>query len=68
MSFGQALILLKRGQPVGRSAWGGAKLLLKLYYVGSRGAEVLLLVSSTATTIWSAPQADLLAEDWRVIG
>ena len=65
MTFGQALICIKRGQRVARAGWGNRKHLSRRVI---DGMEVLLDDTGYASSMWAPSYRDILAEDWRVVG
>lgn len=79
MNFGQALEALKRGQRVERAGWNGKGMHLYLedWLEGTltfgpdrrRYQPVLCLYTSKGEHQpgWLASQADLLAEDWKIL-
>jgi hypothetical protein len=76
MDFGDAIRCLKRGQRVQRAGWNGRGMWLE--YLGvddwtlkfSKRVEPLILLKTAQDTRvpWTASQADVLADDWRVAG
>lgn len=64
MNFGQALEVLKNGQRAKRDGWGRARLWIELTphdRIDMRSA------SHGWVPRWRPTQADMLANDWRVI-
>lgn len=76
MDFGEAIKLLKQGKKVAREGWNGKnqyiKLATNINYVNAEheaiGNKAIVFVgTSEVQPGWLASQADMLAEDWRVV-
>ena len=65
MTFGQALICIKRGDRVARAGWKD-----KSEYVQMRNPSGYVMICSEGAYLypWAPTQRDMLAEDWRVVG
>ncbi|HCY33971.1 MAG TPA: hypothetical protein DHU76_02205 [Ruminococcus sp.] len=83
LTFGEALEALKAGQKVARSGWNGksqyVELAANISYKNACGETVnceheaignkaLAFVGTSGVQMgWLASQADMLAEDWRIV-
>ena len=83
MDFGKAIQLLKEGQRVQRSGWNGKnqyiELATNISYKNTKGElinaeheaignKAIAFVGTSGVQLgWLASQADMLAEDWRVV-
>jgi len=79
MNFGEALVLLKRGDTLARSGWNGKGMWLKLQrpdahskmtlpYVYIEYPQGSVAYPDGCRVPWFASQTDLLSEDWVVVG
>ena len=84
MTFGQALELMKRGCKVARNGWNGKGQYIELAnhisYINADGdvvnadhdaigSKAIAFVGTSGVQLgWLASQADMLAEDWCVVG
>lgn len=84
MDFGKALEALKAGNKVCRSGWNGKKQYIELAthvsYMNSAGEcanvdhkhmgnKAIAFVGTSGVQLgWLASQADMLSEDWQVVG
>lgn len=83
MDFGKAIQLLKEGHKVQRSGWNGKnqyiELATNISYKNTRneiinveheaiGNKAIAFVGTSGVQLgWLASQADMLAEDWRLV-
>lgn len=83
MDFGKAIQLLKEGKKLQRNGWNGKnqyiELAMFISYTNSNGKVInaqhdaigncaIAFVGTSGVQIgWLASQADMLAEDWRVL-
>lgn len=78
MNFGEALERVKSGKKIQREGWNGKNQFVELgchvFYVRPNGDvitaihEVLIFYGTSGVQVgWLASQADMLAEDWRVV-
>lgn len=74
MNFGQAIELLKDGERVYREGWNGRGMYLfldEVLYDGTTRFEPCIVIYTAAQGKyqpgWLASQADMLAEDWRLM-
>lgn len=83
MDFGDAMKLLKQGKKLQREGWNGKKQYIELatnisYINANRetinadhdaiGNKAIAFVGTSGVQLgWLASQADMLAEDWRII-
>lgn len=83
MNFGQAVEALKQGKKVARTGWNGKEQYIELAtsisYVNTKGEHInalheaignnaIAFVGTSGVQLgWLASQADMLAEDWKVI-
>lgn len=84
MNFGEAIKLVKSGKRVKRNGWNGKnqyiELATNISYVNANGTVVncehdaignkaIAFVGTSGVQLgWLASQADMLAEDWEVVG
>ncbi len=81
--FGEAIKHLKNGRKVARSGWNGKNQYVELasnisYTIGGEvvncnhdaiGNKAIAFVGTSGIQMgWLASQADMLAEDWRIVG
>lgn len=83
MDFGEAIKLLKQGKRLQREGWNGKKQYIELAtnisYVNARkevinaehvaiGNKAIAFVGTSGVQLgWLASQADMLAEDWKLV-
>lgn len=72
MTFGDAILSLKEGKRASRSGWNGKGMWVELQ-VPDGGSKMTLpyIFMKTAQgdlVPWLASQADMLAEDWEIVG
>ena len=83
MNFGLALEELKKGNKVKRSGWNGKdqyiELAERVSYINSKGElineghlnignKVIAFIGTSGVQLgWLASQADMLADDWRIV-
>lgn len=83
MNFGEALDLLKKGKKVSRKGWNGKKQYIELATNISYknpikeiinaeheeiGNKAIAVVGTSGVQLgWLASQADMLAEDWKIV-
>lgn len=76
MDFGDAIKLLKQGKRVQREGWNGKnqyiELATNISYINAEhiaiGNKAIAFVGTSGVQIgWLASQADMLAEDWKVV-
>lgn len=83
MSFGQAIEAAKQGKKIARSGWNGKNQYVELAYCISYknhaaevvnanhcniGNKALAFVGTSGVQLgWLASQADMLADDWRIV-
>lgn len=83
MSFGEAIKLLKQGRRVQREGWNGKgqyiELATNISYINPSNATInaehdaignkaIAFVGTSGVQLgWLASQADMLAEDWKVV-
>lgn len=83
MDFGDAMKLLKQGKKLQRKGWNGKKQYIELAtnisYINTNretinadhdaiGNKAIAFVGTSGVQLgWLASQADMLAEDWRII-
>jgi hypothetical protein len=83
MDFGDAMKLLKQGKKLQREGWNGKKQYIELatnisYINANRetinadhdaiGNKAIAFVGTSGVQLgWLASQADMLAEDWRIV-
>ena len=83
MDFGEAIKLLKQGKRVQRKGWNGKnqyiELATNISYINANkdiinaehiaiGNKAIAFVGTSGVQIgWLASQADMLAEDWKVV-
>lgn len=82
MTFGQAIDALKQGKKASRSGWNGKNQYIVLatnisYTMGGEivncdhdaiGNKAIAFVGTSGIQMgWLASQADMLAEDWRIV-
>lgn len=83
MNFGDAMKLLKQGKKLQREGWNGKKQYIELatnisYINANRetinadhdaiGNKAIAFVGTSGVQLgWLASQADMLAEDWRIV-
>lgn len=66
MNFEQALRLIKAGNKLARDEWRGRDTFL---FLGPGPEKSKIIYQSQGHVVpWLCSQADLLAEDWRVLG
>ncbi len=69
MTFSQALELLKRGDHIARQGWNGKGMYLYLWQdLGFQPCIVMYTADKKHQPGWLASQADLLADDWVIVG
>jgi len=69
MNFGYALEAMKSGQRAQRAGWNGKGMYLYVYtFDGFDPCIVMHTAQGTEQPGWLASQADLLAEDWTILG
>ena len=81
MDFGDAIKALKAGKKISRRGWNGkgqyVVLARELFYIakdggshcGNCGSQALVFCGTAGRQIgWLASQADMLAEDWFILG
>lgn len=78
MTFGLAIEALKRGERAARDGWDGKEMWLMLMGAGDTtlpngenypALPFLIIKASNRTTVpWLPTQADMLAEDWMILG
>jgi hypothetical protein len=83
MNFGEAINAMRRGKRVQRAGWNGKnqyiELATKISYVNAQGEvinadheaignQAVAFVGTSGVQLgWLASQADMLAEDWKVV-
>ena len=83
MDFGEAIKLLKEGKKVARKGWNGKnqyiELATNISYINPNketinveheaiGNKAIAFVGTSGVQLgWLASQADMLAEDWRIV-
>ena len=83
MYFGEAIKLLKQGKKVARQGWNGKKQYIELAtnisYINANhetinveheaiGNKAIAFIGTSGVQLgWLASQADMLAEDWRIV-
>ena len=83
MDFGEAIKLLKQGKRVQREGWNGKnqyiELATNISYINANhetinveheaiGNKAIAFVGTSGVQLgWLASQADMLAEDWRIV-
>lgn len=83
MEFGEAIELLKQGKRVQREGWNGKKQYIELAtnisYINTKhetinvehdaiGSNAIAFVGTSGVQLgWLASQADMLAEDWKIV-
>ena len=83
MDFGEAVKLLKQGKKVARQGWNGKnqyiELATNISYINANketinaeheaiGNKAIAFVGTSGVQLgWLASQADMLADDWRVV-
>lgn len=83
MNFGEAIIAMKEGKQVQRSGWNGKNQYIELAsnvsYINSKGEVVnvqhdaignqaVAFVGTSGVQLgWLASQADMLANDWKIV-
>lgn len=83
MDFGDAIKLLKQGKKLQREGWNGKKQYIELStnisYITAKeeivnvnhdaiGNKAIAFVGTSGVQLgWLASQADMLAEDWRIV-
>ena len=83
MNFGEAINAMRRGKRVHRAGWNGKnqyiELATKISYVNAQGEvinadheaignQAVAFVGTSGVQLgWLASQADMLAEDWKVV-
>lgn len=83
MDFGKAIQLLKEGKRVQREGWNGKNQYIELAervsYINAKGEiindghadignKVIAFVGTSGVQLgWLASQADMLAEDWKIV-
>lgn len=83
MNFGEAIIAMKEGKQVQRSGWNGKNQYIELAsnisYVNAKGETVnanhdaignqaVAFVGTSGVQLgWLASQADMLANDWKIV-
>lgn len=83
MDFGRAIQLLKKGKRVQRSGWNGKnqyiELAINISYKNANGEiinaeheaignKAIAFVGTSGVQLgWLASQADMLAEDWKIV-
>ena len=83
MNFGQALDAIQRGQKAAREGWNGKNQYIEIAsnisYINSDvytvnedhsaiGNKAIAFVGTSGVQLgWLASQADMLAEDWRIV-
>lgn len=83
MEFGKAIQLLKEGKRVQRQGWNGKNQYIELAervsYINAKGEiindghfdignKVIAFVGTSGVQLgWLASQADMLAEDWKIV-
>ena len=83
MDFGEAIKLLKEGKKVARKGWNGKnqyiELATNISYINANketinveheaiGNKAIAFVGTSGVQLgWLASQADMLAEDWRIV-
>ncbi len=83
MDFGDAIKLLKQGKRIKREGWNGKnqyiELATKINYINANkeiinaeheeiGNKAIAFVGTSGVQLgWLASQADMLAEDWKII-
>ena len=73
MNFGEAIAALKAGKTVARSGWNGKGMHLYLERFEPRDGKfepaiVMLTADQKLQPGWLASQADMLADDWWILG
>lgn len=83
MEFGEAIKLLKQGKRVQREGWNGKnqyiELATNISYINTKhetinvehdaiGSNAIAFVGTSGVQLgWLASQADMLAEDWKIV-
>lgn len=83
MDFGKAIQLLKEGKRVQREGWNGKNQYIELAervsYINAKGEiindghvnignKVIAFIGTSGVQLgWLASQADMLAEDWKIV-
>lgn len=83
MNFGEAIINVKKGKKIQRDGWNGknqyVELATNISYINARGGIInvnheaigncaLAFVGTSGVQLgWLASQADMLAEDWKIV-
>lgn len=83
MNFGEAIINVKEGKKIQRDGWNGknqyVELATGISYINARGEIIninheaigncaLAFVGTSGVQLgWLASQADMLAEDWKIV-
>jgi len=80
MNFGDALLVLKNGERVGRNGWNGKGIFIELQvpdkgskmtspyvYINTTGLQTSNEDAPKSLVPWFASQTDMLAEDWKVV-
>jgi hypothetical protein len=70
MNFGQALASLLNGKSITRSGWSRPNMKLGLQPPTGRITQPFLFVeiANGDCQVWSPDQADLLSQDWQLVG
>jgi len=71
MNFGEAIELLKKGEPVARKGWNGKGMYLELQIPDEHSKMSLpyIYMSTTCGNLvpWLASQTDILSDDWEAL-
>ena len=83
MNFGEAIIAAKKGKKIQREGWNGknqyVELATRISYINANGvfinvehenigSNAFAFVGTSGVQIgWLASQADMLADDWRIV-
>jgi len=80
LSFGQAIVALKRGAKVARAGWNGKGIFIGLQvpdenskmtspyiYIDTTGLQTDNLKAPKSRVPWLASQTDMLADDWEIV-
>ncbi len=72
MTFGEAIQALKQGKAVARTGWNGKGMALKLQtpdrYSKMSLPYIYIKTVQGDLVPWLASQADMLGEDWEIVG
>jgi hypothetical protein len=71
MTFGEAIIILKRGRKVARSGWNGKNMYLELQVPDENSKMTLpyiyMFTAQQDLVPWLASQTDILSNDWELV-